>query len=224
MPQQLPTAPEDVEYWLEGRTFTRMVAEMAATGADATGSDAWRTVSWGALARRARHVGAAMIAAGVRPGDHVAVMVGDRIEHVLADLGALHAGATPVAVHQRFSPEQVAHVAALSEPAVLVVETTEQLRRWATALSRVAIRTIIVLDTDRTSDERVRSWDDFVAAGAAYDAAHPIALDLRAAALSPGTTATALYTAGITGDRTGVAMSYRNVATTYSDVMDRLYA
>ena len=42
-------------------------------------------------------------------------MASNRIEHVLADIGAMHAGATPMSIYNTLSPSQVAYVAGHSD-------------------------------------------------------------------------------------------------------------
>ncbi len=74
-------------------------------------------------------------------------MAGNRIEHVLADLGSLHAGGVPMSIYTTLSAEPVTYVARHSEPTVVILESEEQLRRWGAALAHVpSIRAGIVLD------------------------------------------------------------------------------
>ncbi len=80
-------------------------------------------------ARTALDVAAALVEIGVAPGDTVALMASNRMEHVLADIAAVHAGATPMSIYATLSPDQVTYVAAHSEPSVVVVEGADQLAR-----------------------------------------------------------------------------------------------
>ncbi|MBS43393.1 MAG: long-chain fatty acid--CoA ligase [Nocardioides sp.] len=215
----------EIEGQVAGRTITRLFLDTVAEHGDhpaysdkigVTSEDGkgWRTLSWNEVAEAARHVGAALVEAGVQPGDHVAVMASNRIEHVLADIGSLHAGAVPMSIYNTLSPEQVAYVASHSEPTAVILEGTDQVARWAKALAEVAsIRTVVVMEAGQApADSRARSWSDLVTAGAAYDAEHPEAVDERVAATDLDSPATILYTSGTTGNPKGVVLTHHNVA------------
>ncbi|HVB26627.1 MAG TPA: AMP-binding protein, partial [Mycobacteriales bacterium] len=74
--------------------------------------ESWRTLSWGGYRDRVEEVGAALVATGVEHGSRIAIMAGNRIEHVICDLAAVGVGAVPVSVYPTMSVEQVAYVAA----------------------------------------------------------------------------------------------------------------
>ncbi len=61
-------------------------------------------------------------------------MATNRIEHFLADIGAVHAAATPMSIYNTLSPEQVAFVAGHAEPTVAFLENADHLARWQKAL------------------------------------------------------------------------------------------
>lgn len=69
-------------------------------------------------ARLARH----LVGAGVRPGEHVAVLAFNRAEWVESFLGVLHAGAVPVNVNYRYVAGELRHVLADSRAVALVAE------------------------------------------------------------------------------------------------------
>src|SRR5690349_20003712 len=75
------------------------------------GSTDWRTLSWNQLRERALDVTSALIELGVEPGDRIALMASNRIEHVLADIGAMHAGAIAMSIYNTLSSSQVSYVA-----------------------------------------------------------------------------------------------------------------
>jgi long-chain acyl-CoA synthetase len=85
-----------IEKEIAGRTLLTAFAATAADGgdkpaySDKIGIDGpgWRTLSWTETADTARTVAAGLIAYGVQPGDMVAVMASNRIEHVLASAGS----------------------------------------------------------------------------------------------------------------------------------------
>ena len=71
-----------------------------------------RTLTWRQFRETTRKVAAGLIAQGVSEGDRVAIMASDRIEHIVADAAALHAGAIPVPIYLTAAAEQIAAIAA----------------------------------------------------------------------------------------------------------------
>ncbi|MBZ5740153.1 AMP-dependent synthetase/ligase [Nocardioides mangrovi] len=201
-----------VQQLVEGRTLVDALAETAAAHADqpaysdrhhAAEGESWRTLTWGETRDRALDVAAGLMEAGVAAGDTVAIMATNRVEHFLADMGAVHAAATPMSIYNTLSAEQVAYVAHHARPRVVVLETADHRARWEKALAEVdSIARVVTLDQD---------WDDLVAAGAAYRAEHPGAVEDRAAEVTPATAATILYTSGTTGNPKGVVLTHHNV-------------
>jgi long-chain acyl-CoA synthetase len=67
-------------------------SDEAVTGADAGAGDGWQSLTWSQARQRVLEVAAGFAALGLAPGERVALMLPNRSEHVLADLGAVHAG------------------------------------------------------------------------------------------------------------------------------------
>ena len=98
--------------------------------------ESWRTLTWSQTRELGLDVAAGLMELGVRAGDHVAIMASNRIEHVLADIGIVHAAATPMSIYNTLSVEQVSFVADQSEPTVAILENADHLSRWTAARSR----------------------------------------------------------------------------------------
>ena len=203
---------------IEGRTLCddlRQTAEERGDEpafSDRAGGE-WKTLTWAQTRQRALELAAGFVAVGCRPGDRVALMLPNRVEHVLADLGALHAGAVPVTLYATFAPEQVAYVAADCAARVAVLDGADQLSRWQPVLERLPrLHKIIVLDAAGwASDELYMTWAEFERLGGERYAADPDAVAARVAAIAPDDPVTLLYTSGTTGNPKGVVNTHRNV-------------
>ncbi|MFG2001274.1 AMP-dependent synthetase/ligase [Spirillospora sp. NPDC048911] len=198
-----------------GRTICTSLAAIAAEhgGAPAYSDrdgDGWRTLTWGETRRRALETAAGFAALGLEAGEVVALMMPNRSEHVLADLGAMHAGGVPTTVYATLAPDQVAFVAADCSARYAVLDGPDQVGRWLPVLGDLpALRKVIVLDAAACpDDERFMTWQAFSELGRERLAADPGAVDLRWQAVKPSGTATLLYTSGTTGDPKGVIITH----------------
>ncbi|MQW75981.1 AMP-binding protein [Nocardioides sp. dk4132] len=228
-----PTAPavlearRDIEEQIAGQTLVDALARTVDERGDAPAysdkvgilapgaphAPGWRTLSWREVREQALDAAAGLLALGVEPGATVAIMSSNRIEHVVADLGAVHAAAVPMSVYLTLAPDQVSFIAGHSEPAVVVLEGADQLDRWRPALDASgSVRRVVVLDEDALPEgERYVGWSRFLADGAAYRAEHEDELRARLEAITPDQTLTILYTSGTTGNPKGVVLTHHNV-------------
>src|SRR5271163_1596740 len=85
--------------------------------------DAETTLSYAELAAAARDFGAALVEAGVEPGDRVAIWCGNCAEWIVAALGLFGAGAVLVPINTRFKGAEAAVILTRSRARVLVTVT-----------------------------------------------------------------------------------------------------
>ncbi|MFB4262004.1 AMP-dependent synthetase/ligase [Nonomuraea sp. GTA35] len=206
----------EIERQIAGRTVCeqlRLAAEQhhdAPAYSDPDG-EGWRTLSYGQARERVLEIAAAFVALGLEPGESVALMMINRSEHVLADLGAVHAGGVGCTVYSTFAPDQIAFVADNVGARYAVLGGPADLGRWEPVLDRLdGLRKIIVLEGAPAGD-RFMSWADFLALGRERLAADPGQVEARWRAVTPGDVATVLYTSGTTGTPKGVPLTHTNI-------------
>jgi len=208
---------QEIEALIKGRSiahaFADTVEELGESPAfsDKIGIDGagWRTLTWRELREQGLDIAAALVELGVEPGDRVAMMASNRIEHVLADIGAMHAGATSMSIYNTLSRSQVAYVAEHSAPSVVVLETADHLDRWSEALATGAVKQVVVIDAEKP--EGALTWDELVSLGQSKREEHAAEVERRWQGIDPDTPATILYTSGTTGNPKGVVITHHNV-------------
>jgi long-chain acyl-CoA synthetase len=141
-----------------------------------------------------------VIAAGVEPGDRVALMSRTRYEWTVLDFALWTAGAVVVPIYETSSAEQVQWILQDSEAVAIVVETTAH----AVTVSQVlptapACRYVWVID-DGAVDDLSRSGSD-VSDGDVEE---------RRRATTPDSLASIIYTSGTTGRPKGCELTHGN--------------
>ena len=208
----------ELEGTIQGQTvcdaLRRTAADLAGDPAlsDRAG-DGWQTLTWAQTRQQALELAAGFIALGLDPGERVALMLPNRAAHVLADLGAVHAGGVPVTFYATLAAEQVGFVAGDCAARIAVLDGADQLARWAPVLDALPeLRKVIVLDGAACpAGELYMTWDDFAALGRDRLAAAPELVTGRVAGITPDDPVTLLYTSGTTGNPKGVLITHRSV-------------
>ena len=168
--------------------------------------DDFRRLTFGEYADRATRLAAALRDLGVAHGDRVVMLIGNRPEFHVADLGAVLAGGTPLSIYNSSAPEQVAHVAGHSRSRIAVVEDIEFLERLLKVRDELPdLRAVVVVD----DPDRLRPADVHLLADLYAD--EPVDLAAAAAEVRPDDLATVIYTSGTTGPPKGVMLTNANI-------------
>src|SRR3954463_8533727 len=167
--------------------------------------DAW---TWREYADRAARFAGGLTALGVRRGDRVVMMLRNRLEFHVADLGALLVGATPISIYNSSSPDQISYLVSHCEPVVAITEGGDFADRLLAA-DTPSLRAVVVVDEERAG---TKSFAE-VAAGEAVDIA--AATD----ATDPLQLLTVIYTSGTTGPPKGVMLDHSNVLAAYKGLV-----
>jgi long-chain acyl-CoA synthetase len=175
--------------------------------------DATHSLTWAETRERVAEVACGLAALGVERGQTVALMAGNRVEHILADQGVVHAGGVPLTLYDTFAPEQIRYIAGDAAATVAIIEDAGRLARWEPALAELpAIRKVVVIDaTAKPAGDRYLTWDEMIRLGRERLAADREAFERRWREVAPEDPATLIYTSGTTGPPKGVVLTHHNV-------------
>jgi long-chain acyl-CoA synthetase len=159
-------------------------------------------MTWSQYADRSARFAGGLVALGVSAGDRVVLMMRNRLEFHVADIGVLAAGATPISIYNSSSPEQIAYLVNHCKASVAVVEDADFVTRVLEAAPDCPLlRSVVVLGD---APQGTIEWDQ-VAGGDPVDT-EAVARNLDAASL-----ATVIYTSGTTGPPKGVMLTHANI-------------
>ncbi len=177
----------------------------------------WQELTWRQYRDEVHKVAAGLQTLGVGGDEFVAIMAGNRPEHVIADYGAVHAGATPVTIYSTLAAGEIQYIAENCSATVAILEDLDFMKRWEEIRADLPNLRYVVLMSGAENYETadwVLSWDDLIARGVKHLESDPEAVTRSAAAITPDTLATLIYTSGTTGTPKGVMISQRNVVWT----------
>src|SRR3954454_25363019 len=167
--------------------------------------EAW---TWREYADRAARFAGGLKALGVGRGDRVVMMLRNRLEFHVADLGALLVGATPISIYNSSSPDQISYLVSHCEAVVAITEGGDFADRLLAA-DTPSLRAVVVVDEERAG---TKSFAE-VAAGEAVDVA------AAADQTDPLQLLTVIYTSGTTGPPKGVMLDHTNVLAAYKGLV-----
>jgi long-subunit acyl-CoA synthetase (AMP-forming) len=159
-----------------------------------------QTLTWRDFAAQVRQVAAGLAGLGVRRGDTVSLMMGNRIEFYPLDVGAQHVGATVFSVYNTLPAEQLTYVFDNAGTKIVICEEQYVDRIRA---SGADIEQIVCIDG---SPEGTLSLDELYAA-----APDDFDFDATWRAVKPDDIITLVYTSGTTGNPKGVEMTHANL-------------
>lgn len=170
--------------------------------------DTWHAVTAASFAQEVTAVAKGLVAAGLVPGDRVAVMSRTRYEWAVLDFAIWSAGGQSVPVYPTSSADQVEWIVRDSGTRFVVTETGQN---TATA----------------ALPEPPRTWEldaDALARLTALGRDVPGAeITERRTALTPGTTATICYTSGTTGRPKGCVLTHAKLLAEAANTVELLH-
>jgi long-chain acyl-CoA synthetase len=172
----------------------------------------WRDVTSTAFAAEVLALAKGLIAAGVEPGDRIALMSKTRYEWTLIDFAVLSIGAVIVPIYETSSTEQVEWILRDSGAKAIFVETEAH----EAAVESLRESAVAGLSVWRIDGEAIAG---LVARGADLTDDH---VHKRREAVTPADLASILYTSGTTGRPKGCQLLHLNFITEVNEVTTEL--
>lgn len=176
-----------------------------------------RQLTYGEVDDQANRIAHGLIAAGVQPGDRVAICLDNRPEAVVAIFGVLKAGAAFMMINPTTKAQKLLHLLAHARARAIVMASPalQPLRESLAALPSLEAIVAVGPGAPAAEGSRVlRSWDDLQAPPSPGRPPRR-GIDLDLAAL--------LYTSGSTGDAKGVMLTHLNVQSAVRSIVEYLH-
>ncbi len=208
-PLVLPVTSEGSLADLPGRWATSEPGRVTFSARSGRG---WTDVTAATFAADVDALAKGFIAAGVEPGQSVAIMSRTRYEWTVADFALWSAGAVPVPIYETSSPDQVAWILRDSGCVGVLVETATHLaavEQGRGDLPDLAHTWVI----DQGGVDTLSTEGNSVAASE---------LEARRRGLNRDSIATIIYTSGTTGRPKGVTLTHGNFLTLAENATEQL--
>ena len=167
-------------------------------------------LSWSEYRDHARAIALVLLDLGVSRGDVVGLHMVNRAEHVLADIGAVMAGAIPCSYYNTLAAEQLAYVANDSAATVVIVDAA-QLPLWLSLQEGLPkLRHVLVLDLepDASPPPGVQRFEQLVVLATAELGQRGDEVDRASYPVHPSDPLTIVYTSGTTGFPKGTVITH----------------
>jgi long-chain acyl-CoA synthetase len=168
--------------------------------------------TWGELRERVDALAAGLTGLGLKRGDTVALLFGNRPEFHLCDLAVVTAGATPFSIYMQYGPEQIRYVVNDAGARMIITEqkfldNVLEARRELPDLEHV-----IVIDPTTGSAAGARAPEGVLTLDEVVSSPDPdFDAEASVAQLGSQDLLTIIYTSGTTGPPKGVQLSHRNL-------------
>ncbi len=163
-------------------------------------------LTWGEVRERVDALAAGLAKLGLRRGETVALMFGNRPEFNISDLAVMTVGATPFSIYFTSSPEEIEFVVGDAQARIAIVDAQFADTFLAVRERLPHIEHVVLVDGE--AREGTLRFEDVIADG-------DPSFDPEAAAreLTGDDVLTLIYTSGTTGNPKGVEIVHRNQLT-----------
>jgi len=189
------------------RTLPRLVERAAKVfGTKEAVTDGQTRLNWVQIEALRRRAGKALIKAGIKPGDRVAVQAPNIHEYIIATMGLQSIGAIFVPLNTRFKGVESADILRRSNARILFTIVGFLGADYPAMLKGESVPELERIVLIRGESPGLTSWEAFLAEG---DSVSDAEFDARAAAVQPGDVADLMFTSGTTGKPKGALLTHQ---------------
>jgi long-chain acyl-CoA synthetase len=161
------------------------------------------TITWGALRERVDALAGGLAQLGLKRGETLALMIGNRPEFHICDLAGMMLGAAPFSIYSTYTAEQITYLLKDAEAKILICEH-EYLDRVLEARTELpGLEHVIVIDGE--APDGILHLSEVEGADPSFD------VEASVAQIEPTDVLTLIYTSGTTGPPKGVQLIHRNL-------------
>jgi long-subunit acyl-CoA synthetase (AMP-forming) len=160
-------------------------------------------LTWEAARERVDAIAGGLARLGLSRGDTIALLIGNRPEFALVDLGATMLGATPFSIYMQYTPEQIAFVVGDAGARILVCEQALLPGVLEARKQLPDLEHVVVVDGEAPED--VLPLAEVEGSDPGFD------VDASVAQIRGEDLLTLIYTSGTTGPPKGVQLTHRNL-------------
>jgi long-chain acyl-CoA synthetase len=161
------------------------------------------TITWGELRSRVDALAGGLAGLGLKRGQTLALMMGNRPEFHICDLAVMMVGAAPFSIYNTYTAEQIAYLVKDADARILIC-SQEYLPQVLEAREELPhLEHVIVVDGE--APEGVLPLAEVEGSNPSFD------VDASFAQIQPQDVLTLIYTSGTTGPPKGVQLIHRNL-------------
>jgi long-chain acyl-CoA synthetase len=167
----------------------------------------WRKYSIQEYVELTNYISYGMLKLGVKPGDNIGIVSGNRPQWNMLDMAIMQIGAISIPIYPTISQEDYRYILNHAEMNMIFIEGKDLRRKLEPVLPDVTtLKAIYVFDE---TDGDYKFLDQLIELG--KENQDPEKLKALKDAIQPGDMATIIYTSGTTGNPKGVMLSHSNI-------------
>lgn len=161
-----------------------------------------------------------LIALGVKPKDHIALLSEGRNKWIISELGILYTGSVNIPLSIKLEASEVLFRVNHSESRFLIVSKQQSVKIDKIKHDFTHVEKIIYLDDDFEKDGKSIGYDEIMQMGIDFGKDNPTELNKYKNQITGASFANITYTSGTTSDPKGIVLTHRN----YTANVDQAYS